>query len=141
MITKESITELVEQQIKDSSMFLVQVEVRPGNAIRVYVDRPEGISIDECVEISRYLNATLDRDVEDFSLEVSSPGTGEPFRVKQQYLKNVGRKVQVTMLDGTMLEGMLDRVEDDTITLEVKGEAKEIGLDDIKKTKAVITFN
>ena len=109
MITTESITELIEQQIEGSNIFLVEVIVKPGNAIRVHVDSPDGISIDECVKISRYVNESLDRDVEDYSLEVSSPGLGGSFRVKQQYEKNVGRDIEVLYTDGIKVKGKLDR--------------------------------
>ena len=84
MITEEKIRKLVEGHIRESGIFLVEVMVKPGNVIRVHVDTPEGISIKRCVEISRFINGQLDRDVEDYSLEVSSPGVGAPFRVKQQ---------------------------------------------------------
>ncbi len=76
MITNEAIIELVSQYIQGTDIFLVEASVKPGNVIRVHVDRPEGISIDECVKISRHMNEMLDRDVEDYDLQVSSPGLG-----------------------------------------------------------------
>ena len=141
MITSETIIELVEQHIRGTDIFLVEVVVKPGNAIRVHVDRPEGISIDQCVKISRFLNEQLDRDVEDYSLEVSSPGLGAPFRVKQQYEKNTGRYVEVIQTDGRRQEGKLESVTQETIVLKVKGKDREIRFDEIKKTKAIISFN
>lgn len=141
MITSETIIELVEQHIRGTDIFLVEVVVKPGNAIRVHVDRPEGISIDQCVKISRFLNEQLDRDVEDYSLEVSSPGLGAPFRVKQQYEKNTGRYVEVIQTDGSRQEGKLESVTQETIVLKVKGKDREIRFDEIKKTKAIISFN
>ena len=141
MITNETITKLVEQHIQGTDVFLVEVIVKPGNAIRVHVDRPEGISIDECVQISRFLNGQLDRDVEDYSLEVSSPGLGAPFRVKQQYEKNLGRQIEVTMADGSRLEGKLGKVSEESFILGMKGKEKEIRMDEIKKAKAIVTFN
>jgi ribosome maturation factor RimP len=141
MITSETITKMVEQHIQGTDVFLVEVDVKPGNAIRIHVDRPEGISIDECVKISRFLNEQLDRDVEDYSLEVSSPGLDAPFRVKQQYEKNLGRQIEVYMADGSRLEGKLESVSEGSIVLGVKGTEKEIRIDEIKKAKAIITFN
>lgn len=141
MITEKNIAELVEQQIGGSDIFLVEVVVKHGNAIRVHVDRPEGISIDECVKISRYLNEQLDRDVEDYSLEVSSPGLGSPFRVKQQYEKNTGRRVEVILTDGSREEGKLESVSDKSIVLKIKDMDLEIAFDEIKKAKAIISFN
>ena len=94
MITDEAIIELLEQHIQGTDIFLVEVAVKTGNVIQIHVDRPDGISIEECVKISRHLNEKLDREVEDFSLEVSSPGLNAPFRVKQQYEKNTGRMIE-----------------------------------------------
>jgi ribosome maturation factor RimP len=141
MITEETLKDLVEQHIRGTDIFLVEVVVRPGNAIRVHVDRPEGISIDQCVEISRYLNGKLDREVEDFSLEVSSPGIGVPFRVKQQYEKNTGHKIEVSLKDGTRLEGTLLKVTEGGINLRDKEEDVTLPFGEIKSAKEIITFN
>jgi ribosome maturation factor RimP len=141
MITAEHITELISQQIQGTDIFLVDVHVKPGNAIRVHVDTPEGISIDECVKISRFLNESLDRDVEDFSLEVSSPGLGSKFLVKQQYDKHVDRKIEVLFTDGIKVRGRLVSVTDTGIVLRVKDDSKEIAFEEIKTAKAVIAFN
>ena len=141
MITSEAIIELVEEHVGGTDIFLVEVVVKPGNAIRVHVDRPEGISIDQCVKISRFLNEQLDRDVEDYSLEVSSPGLGAPLRVKQQYEKNIGRRIEIYLSDGSREEGILESVKLETILLKVKGKDHEIRFDDIKKAKAIISFN
>ncbi len=141
MITSEAIRANVEQHIKGTDIFLVDVAVKPGNLIRVHVDRPDGISIDECVKISRHLNEMLDRDVEDFSLEVSSPGLGASFKVKQQYEKNIGRKIDVLFSDGERVSGNLQSVLENGIVLQVKGVEKEIEFKEIKKSKALISFN
>ncbi len=141
MITDEAIIELVEQQIQGTDIFLVEVAVKSGNAIRVYLDRPEGISIDECVKLSRQVNEMLDRDVEDYSLEVSSPGLGAPFRVKQQYEKNTGRSIDVLLSDGIRISGKIKSVSDRGIILQMKGKDKEIEFGEIKTSKAIISFN
>lgn len=141
MITSENIADLVRQYTGGSDIFLVEVVVKPGNAITVHVDRPDGISIDECVKISRYLNESLDRDVEDYSLEVSSPGLGCAFRVKQQYEKNLGRDIEVLYTDGIKVKGKLLTVSDKGIVLNVQGDDEEIRFDEIKTAKAIISFN
>jgi len=141
MITTESITELIEQHIEGSDIFLVEVLVKPGNAILIHVDRPAGISIDECVKISRFLNESLDRDVEDYSLEVSSPGLGGAFKVKQQYEKNLGRDIEVLYTDGIKVKGKLESLTDNGIILKVKGDDEEIVFEEIKTAKALISFN
>lgn len=124
-----------------SDIFLVEVLVKPGNAIRVHVDKPEGISIDECVLISRFLNESLDRDVEDYSLEVSSPGLGGAFKVKQQYEKNLGRDIEVLYTDGIKVKGKLEKVTDEGVLLNVQGDDEEIRFDEIKTAKAIVSFN
>lgn len=132
---------MVEQHIQGTDIFLVEVVVNPGNTIRVHVDRPEGIPIDQCVKISRYLNEKLNRDVEDFSLEVSSPGLGATFKVKQQYDKNTGRDIEVLLQDGVKIEGKLLSVSEEGIVLTVKGNGREINFEQIKASKAIILFN
>ncbi|MGW8315812.1 MAG: ribosome assembly cofactor RimP [Bacteroidales bacterium] len=141
MITEESVKNIVEQHIQGTEVFLVDVVVRPGNLIRVQVDRPEGISIDECVGISRHLNRELDRDVEDFSLEVSSPGIGVPFRVKQQYEKNIGRDIEVVLEDGTRTKGKLESVTGDGITVTGKKGTLTLGFNEIKSAREIISFS
>ncbi len=131
---------MVEEHIRGTGIFLVGVDVKPGNAVRIYVDRPDGISIDECAGISRFLNERLDRDVEDYSLEVSSPGLGSPFRVKQQYEKNTGRRVEVTLADGHRLEGELESVSEQSIVLKMKGSSREIRFDGIIRTKEILSL-
>ena len=123
------------QHIGGTDIFLVEVLVKPGNVITVHVDRPDGISIDECVKISRYLNENLDREVEDYSLEVSSPGLGGAFRVKQQYEKNLGRDIEVLYTDGIKVTGKLQEVKEDGVVLNVKGEDEKIPFEEIKTAK------
>ena len=141
MITTESITELIAQHLEGSDIFLVEVVVKPGNAIWVHVDSPDGISIDECVKISRFMNESLDRDVEDYSLEVSSPGLSGSFRVKKQYEKNVGCAIEVLYTDGIKVKGKLVSVSEKGIVLMVNGDDEEIGFEEIKTAKAIIAFN
>lgn len=141
MITDKQIIELVQQHIEGSDIFLVEAVVKPGNMIRVHVDRPEGITIEECVKISRFINAQFDREVEDYSLEVSSPGMSGYFKVKQQYEKNVGRVIEARLGDGERLEGKLEKVDENAIILNVKGVEQEILFQDIVKAKVIISFN
>jgi ribosome maturation factor RimP len=140
MIEDQRIRELLDRHIAGTDIFVVEATIRPGNLILVEVDRPAGISIDECVEISRYLEKELDRDEEDFSLEVSSPGLGTPFKVRQQYHKNVGREVEVLLKDGTRIKGRLTSVSDGGITMVSQGKPVEIDFEEMKLTKTVVTF-
>ena len=141
MITTEHISDLVLLHIEGTEIFLVEVLVKSGNSVSVHVDRPEGISIDECVKISRYLNESLDRDVEDYSLEVSSPGLSGAFIVKQQYEKNLGRDIEVLYTDGIKVKGKLKKVSDEGVVLNVQGDEEEISFEEIKTAKAIISFN
>lgn len=155
MISEKHIEDLVESRIALSDMFLVEVIVSQGNEIRVLVDSKEGVSIEECVELSRWLGQELDRQDENYSLEVSSPGLGSPLKLMQQYEKNIGREVEVILKDGIKRKGKLMSVDEDTITLEVSEKVKspgkkgkkrmvmsiiQIGFDDIKSTKVVVSL-
>ena len=154
MITKDIVRNSVLAVIRETSIFLVDVRVNSANRISVKVDKPEGVTIEECVNISRAIESGLNRDIEDFELEVSSPGLTEPLKVMEQYRKNCGRQVDVLKCDGQKINGLLQYVDDNGIVLEVKAKIKEAGqkrsktvmqtvalkFSDIKTTKVTITF-
>ncbi len=130
-------------------IFLVSVKVDNNNKIIVHIDTPEGISIDDCARVSRELEEKLDRDREDFALEVSSPGLDSPFRVIEQYQKNVGKKINLVKTDGEKLEGVLKKTGENGIVLEMtsgrKGQIKdpellELSFAEIKSGRASIQF-
>lgn len=123
MISTELIKSLVEQKIAESNLFLVDVKVDNANNIVVFVDSGQGVDVEQCVAISRHIEDTLDREIEDFALEVSSPGIGYPFKVIEQYTKAIGRTIEVLFLDGIKIDGTLTRVFNDGF--EVLYEAKE----------------
>ena len=95
MIDKTALSETVQKAISGTSLFLVDIQVNPGNAIVVEIDSPDGVDIDTCAEITRKIEAEFDRDVEDYELEVGSAGLTSPFKVKGQYLKNIGNQVEI----------------------------------------------
>ena len=103
MIEKQKIEELVEEFIKGTGLFLVAVKVSSSNRITVLADKNEGITIDECAGIHRHIEKSLDRDKEDFELQVSSPGLDLPFVVIEQYFKNEGKKVEVIDNEGVQI--------------------------------------
>jgi ribosome maturation factor RimP len=154
MIEKENISELVNQKIEGTGLFLVDIKVSTGNDIHVFIDSPQGIEIEKCAEISRHIEELLDREEEDFSLEVSSPGIGHPFKVINQYHKAIGRNVEVLFNAGQKLQGELKAVNENGITVEYSKKEKpegakrpkmvikneEIGFDQIKSTKEIIIF-
>lgn len=127
MIDKQQLTQTVEQAIEGTSIFIVDIKINPGNAIVVEIDSPESIDIDTCAKITRQIEATFDRDVEDYELEVGSAGLTAPFKVKGQYLKNIGNEVEVLTSDGRKLQGVLTAVDDNDFTIEVAKKVKEPG--------------
>jgi len=155
MIQESKVRELVHSRIEGSGLFLVDVVMGKSSDIRVLVDSMEGVKIEECVELSRWLTAELDKEDDNYSLEVSSPGLSAPLVLKQQYEKNLGRSVEVVFLDGKKKKGALKAVDDDGITLEVTEKmvsggsqkkkknvvvSKTFAFKDIKSTKVVVEF-
>lgn len=129
-----------------SDKFLVSIKITPDNRIYVDIDGDNGINIDDCIELSRCIESQLDREEEDFELNVSSAGADAPLKLVRQYKKNVGRMLSVTKFDGSQLEGTLMAAEDNDITLKTKGQKKEppvlhnIAYADIKTAKVIIQF-
>ncbi|MBN2697941.1 MAG: ribosome assembly cofactor RimP [Bacteroidales bacterium] len=152
MIEKEQVRKFVAEGLTGTDMFLVDVVVGNDNAVRVTIDKMDGISLDACVEMNRFLKEKLDLLEEDYSLEVSSPGLGSPFRVKQQYHKNIGREVEVVLKNGGRVTGKLNAVEEGAILMEPsqkrsgrgrnENAVQELKIDfnEIKATKAVVSF-
>ena len=152
MITKEKVQVLVEEAMSHG-MFIVEITVGTGNQIAVSVDSDAGISVGECVQISRHIEDSLDREVEDFSLEVSSPGLSLPLKVLRQYLKNIGREVEVVTKSGEKQKGILKSANTEGFELEFLAKGKVDGkkveetkmltysFDQMKTVKIVISFN
>ncbi len=136
MKDKNNIEKLVNEHIKGTRIFLVGIKVSSSNKITVLADTMKGITIDECAELHRYLEKNLDRNVEDFELQVSSPGLDMPFSVIEQYRKNEGKKVEVVDIEGARFTGLLKNVT--TGGFELVSEMKE--KDKTKKTKE-LSFN
>jgi ribosome maturation factor RimP len=151
MITKEKVQSLT-QEVLLADQFIVDITVGAGNVILVLIDSDSGISVGECVEISRHIEHSLDPEVEDFSLEVSSPGLSFPLKVVRQYVKNVGREVEVVTQSGDKQKGLLKSADMTGFELEVivkeKIEGKKVATaklfpynyDQIKTVKIVISF-
>lgn len=139
MADQKIIQHYLEGILAGKDIFLVDVKADSNHKIIVHIDTPEGISIDECVRVSRELEEKLDRDREDFSLEVSSPGLGSPFRVIEQYRKNVGKMINLVKMDGMKLEGILKKTSNEGIVLEMnrpkKGQSKDPGLIELSFTE------
>ena len=126
MIDKAKIGELVNEKLTEDQ-FLVDVTISSGNNIHIMVDSDTGISINQIVEISRYVESRLDREAEDFELSVYSAGLTEPFRLIRQYKKNQDKEIEVLLANGQKLNGLLIGVEDQGIDLEVTTHEKPEG--------------
>jgi ribosome maturation factor RimP len=141
----ERIKQLVDDAVgKNPELFLITLNFLPNNSIFVEVDGDKGVPLNECIRISREIEHNLDRETEDFSLEVTSPDVTQPLRLKRQYKKNLDRKLHVKTHDGSSYEGTLIQVEEDQITLEWKArEPKPIGKGKITviKNKIVLFDN
>ena len=153
----ESQIQAIENKVKalisaEQELFLVDVKVKPTNNIKVFIDGDKGVSIERLVQYNRKLY----RDFEesnmfpngDFSLEVSSPGLDEPLKLYRQYVKNIGRFVEVTEIDGSKKEGkLIGLTEADIVVEDIKGKGKKmetmqhtISFGNIKTTKVQIKF-
>ncbi|GFI67679.1 ribosome assembly cofactor RimP [Muribaculum intestinale] len=129
MIDKDLLTATVNEAIEGTPLFLVDIDVRPGNTIVVEVDSTEGVDIDQCVAITRKIEERFDRDVEDYELEVGSAGLTSPFKVRAQYIKNIGNPVEVLTRDGRKIKGTLTSVSDtdSSFVITIKTKVKEPG--------------
>ena len=125
----EKINNLVQNALDENpELFLIDLNVLPGNKILVEIDGDKGVNLNECIRVSRAVEHNLDRDEEDFSLEVTTPDISKPLQVKRQYTKNLNRKLSVKLTDNTMVEGTLTNVDDKGISLQWKArEPKPIG--------------
>ena len=120
MIAKSKITEIVNEWLATRDYFLVDVSVSADNCVSVEIDHAEGVWIDDCVALSKHIEAHLDRDVEDFELEVGSAGIGQPFKVLQQYINHIGG-------DGKKYRGVLAAANEEGFTISVKVKEKPEG--------------
>lgn len=154
MIDKKVVKSLVDEWLEGKEYFLVDIEISPDDRIVVEIDHADGVWIEDCVELSKYIEDRLDRDDEDYELEVGSAGLGQPFKVPQQYMNFVGQAVEVLDADGTKVKGILKSVDGNdfivTVSEKVKVEGKKrpvmmdidhtYQMDKVKYTKYLISF-
>lgn len=154
MIDNKLILKLVEEHCLEREIFPVEVTVSQNNRIMILIDADQGVSIENCVALSRHIEGNLDREQEDFELEVSSAGLDQPLKIVRQYLKNIGRRVKVTEKDGKSLSGILLSATDESFTIEAEvkilpeGKKKKITIKqeftfdytNIQSTKLEISF-
>lgn len=157
MIDKNVVKTLVDKWLEDNSekgYFLVDIQVDDDNKIVVEIDHKDGVVIDDCVSLSEFINDNLDRDKEDYELEVGSTGLGQPFKVPQQYVINIGEEVEVLDKDGKKVKGILKAVDGSNFTVtvnekvKVEGKKRPVKMDadhtydmnEVKYTKYIIRF-
>ena len=154
MITADTIRKLAEVKLAEGSNFIVDIAVKPGNKITILLDNDKGVSINDCVSMSRHVEAGLDREKEDFELNVMSPGLSEPFKILRQYQKNIGKQVDVVTKESKKLTGILISANNSGIVLETRTKERIEGkkgkqllinninltFEQIKKTTVVISF-
>lgn len=155
MLSETTVKDLIEAGLNErSDLFLIDLKIGADNKISVVIDGDEGVTVEDCVFMSRAIEHHLDREEEDFSLDVASAGATSPLINKRQYKKNIGRTLEVTAKPDLQLEGELAEVDDDGITLEWKAkEPKPVGkgkvtvkkqakiiYDDVLEAKVIIKF-
>jgi len=146
MVEKIKILELVNGALEGTDKFLVNLKITPDNRIFVDIDGDNGVSIDDCIALSRAVESHLDRDEEDFELNVGSAGADMPLKLPRQYHRHIGRDLDVTTFDGEHLTAELVAADDDGITLrthatkKTPSEEQRLAFRDIKSAKVVIKF-
>lgn len=154
MIERIAVNKIIEEWLVEKDYFLVDVSVSADNRIVIEIDHAEGVWIEDCVDLSRFIESRLDREQEDYELEVGSAGIGQPFKVLQQYLNHIGCEVEVLGLDGKKHVGILKSANEEQFVVEVEKKVKPEGAKrpklvqeeiiftykDIKYTKYLISF-
>ncbi len=154
MIEKSTVNQIVEEWLQGKDYFVVDVEISSDNKILVEIDHAEGVWIEDCVDLSRFIESKLNRDEEDYELEVGSAGIGQPFKVLQQYYIHIGCEVEILTNGGVKFTGILKDADEDKFVVTVKKKVKEEGAkrpkivdedltftyDEIKYTKYLISF-
>jgi len=154
MIDKNVVKKFVDEWLEDKEYFLVDIQLSPDNRIVVEIDHVDGVWIEDCVELSKFIEERLSRDEEDYELEVGSAGLGQPFKVPQQYANFIGKEVEVLSMDGKKVKGILKSVEgrDFVVSVnekvQVEGKKRPVkmdvdhtyNMDEVKYTKYIISF-
>jgi ribosome maturation factor RimP len=154
MISKKKIEELAQERLNEIGAFLVDIHIDEYNKILVEIDSDNGVSINDCISVSRNIEHNLDREEEDFELTVTSSGLDKPLKILRQYQKNIGKEIEVTTTDGNKIQGTLKEVSPEHITIEVETKEKvegkkkkqtittqhQLSFNNIKQTKLIIKF-
>ena len=154
MIDKNVVKSLVDEWLEGKEYFLVDIQISPDDKIVVEIDHADGVWIEDCVELSKFIEERLSRDEEDYELEVGSAGLGQPFKVPQQYINFIGKEVEVLDQDRRKIRGILKSVEGEKFVVsvnekvQVEGKKRPVKMDvdheydmnEVKYTKYIISF-
>ena len=134
---RSKVESLLEAALEeDQSLFLIDLKIGSDNSIHITLDGDQGVTLKDCMNVSRAIEHNLDREEYDFSLEVASAGVGSPLLNSRQYIKNIGRKLRVESMEVSTLEGTLTAADKQAFTLEWKQrEAKPVGKGKVTVTK------
>ncbi|MBP3251517.1 MAG: ribosome assembly cofactor RimP [Prevotella sp.] len=154
MISKDTLKSYVEEWLQESDYFLVDIMMEGDDRIAIEIDHADGVWIEDCAELSRFLQEKLGEELDDFELEVGSAGLGQPFKVEQQYRNHVGDQVEVIDAEGRKLTGTLKQVDGRRFTLTTQEKQvpegkkrpvkvdvdREFSMDEVKSTKYLLSF-
>ena len=154
MINKETIQTLTEEWLQGNDYFLVDISFSTDDRIVIEIDHADGVWIEDCAELSRFLQERLGDELGDYELEVGSAGLGQPFKVAQQYVNHIGDTIEVLELEGKKLQGVLKSVDGTNFTITVQEKQKQEGkkrpvlvevdktyaMDGVKYAKYLLTF-
>jgi ribosome maturation factor RimP len=122
-----TVKKIIEQYLSNTDTYLVEVKIEAGNRVVVEIDSDNSVSINDCVVLTKHIESQLDRDVEDYELEVGSAGISSPFKLLRQYRKNIGNEVEVLLKTGKKLVGILKEANEETFVLTVFKQEKPEG--------------
>lgn len=127
MISKSIVEQAVNEWLNGKEYFLVEVSISTDDRIEVLIDHAEGVWIEDCADLSRFIESKINREEEDYELEVGSAGLGYPFKVRRQWEIHLGKPIETMLKDGHKLRGTLTAVEDDTFTITCEEKVRKEG--------------
>jgi ribosome maturation factor RimP len=146
MISEQLIKDLTTQHLEGTDRFVVSIAVKSDNRIRIFIDSDTCVLIEHCIQLSKFIESHLDRNAEDFELNVSSPGLDQPYKLPRQYKKNIGREVDVLLKDNHKISGTLLNADDTGFSVKEITKVKKVNIEtthtflysDVKEVKEII---
>lgn len=150
MVDKQLVTQAAKEWLKEKDYFLVDINITPDNKITVEIDNQDGVWIEDCASLSRHIESLLNRNTEDYELEVGSAGINKPFKVTQQYTCHIGQNIETLTKDGHKIKGTLTHADNLTFTIQPTISKKKkqqntpqpitLNYNEVKYTKPLINF-